>query len=311
MKLRRDRHRTTTDVTRQPLLDRPQLAGLIRQGRQLARAKAPARASAGRHGGRPAPPLGDGTDFAEHRAYRPGDDVRRIDWRASARIGAPQLRRYHEERTAPCVLVVDRRASMRFATRGRLKVTQAVRLAVLLAALYTAREVPLWLLVLDHDTLLHGPLDGSRVLPWALQLAAPAPPAAAPEPGLAGALLQLQRRVQAGARLLLLSDLADACDVAAPLWQRLSRQYQVSAVLISDVAEQQLPGAPTAVSLCWPSTAGEHCVPLDSALRRRVLQQGVQQRAQLRAQLGAARIDIHPLASDEASLLALAGRLAR
>ena len=52
------------------------------------------------------PLRGPGFDFDEHRPYRPGDDVRRIDWNVTARLNAPFLRQTHAERE----LNVDRRA---------------------------------------------------------------------------------------------------------------------------------------------------------------------------------------------------------
>ena len=42
---------------------------------------------------------GQGMEFDEVRPYNPGDDVRRIDWNVTARVGSPYVRRYHEERT--------------------------------------------------------------------------------------------------------------------------------------------------------------------------------------------------------------------
>ena len=73
---------------------------------------------------------GSGSDFAEVRAYQPGDEPRHIDWRATARSQYPLVRTYHSEFSQPLCLVIDRRPAMRFATRVRLKVTQALRMAL-------------------------------------------------------------------------------------------------------------------------------------------------------------------------------------
>ncbi len=58
------------------------------------------------------PHRGASVIFAEHRAYRPGDDLRRIDWRAYARTGRPVIRRFEQEARLDVTLVLDRSPSM-------------------------------------------------------------------------------------------------------------------------------------------------------------------------------------------------------
>jgi uncharacterized protein (DUF58 family) len=62
---------------------------------------------------------GQGMDFDEICSYRPGDDVRSIDWNVTARTGRPHLKRYVEERELAVWLVVDVSASCRVAAPGR------------------------------------------------------------------------------------------------------------------------------------------------------------------------------------------------
>lgn len=85
--------------------------------------------------------LGRGLDFAEVREYQPGDDVRMIDWKVTARSGKAHTKLFVEERERPVLLLVDCRASMRFATRGMYKSVMAARLAALLG----------WCAVTAHD----------------------------------------------------------------------------------------------------------------------------------------------------------------
>lgn len=73
--------------------------------------------------------------FAEHREYRPGDDPRRLDWRAYARSGKPVIRRFEQEAQLRAQLVQDRSASMNwngFAGEGPTKREYA---AILLASI--------------------------------------------------------------------------------------------------------------------------------------------------------------------------------
>ncbi|NUB24366.1 DUF58 domain-containing protein [Azospirillum brasilense] len=85
---------------------------------------------AGRHASRL---RGRGLEFEELRPYYEGDDVRAIDWRATARLGAPQLRVYTEERDRPVILLVDQRLSMFFGSRRATKSVVAAEAAALAA----------------------------------------------------------------------------------------------------------------------------------------------------------------------------------
>ncbi len=76
---------------------------------------------------------GRGMENDEARLYQPGDDIRSIDWRVTARTGKPHTKIFREERERPVFISVDNRATMHFATRGVYKSVQAARLAALLA----------------------------------------------------------------------------------------------------------------------------------------------------------------------------------
>lgn len=76
---------------------------------------------------------GRGMEFDEVRMYQPGDDIRSIDWRVTARTGKPHTKLFREERERPVFISVDYRTSMQFATRGVFKAVQAAKLAGLLA----------------------------------------------------------------------------------------------------------------------------------------------------------------------------------
>ena len=64
---------------------------------------------------------GRGLNFEEMRDYLPGDDIRSIDWKATARTGSPHVRVFTEERDRPALLVVDQRMSMFFGSRLNMK----------------------------------------------------------------------------------------------------------------------------------------------------------------------------------------------
>ena len=67
------------------------------------------------------PQRGPGFDFDEHQPYRPGDDVRRIDWNVTARMGAPFVRHTHAEREMNVMVAMDVSRSMALGTTTALE----------------------------------------------------------------------------------------------------------------------------------------------------------------------------------------------
>ena len=76
---------------------------------------------------------GRGMDYAESRQYQPGDDVRNIDWRVTARTGDVHTKMYIEERERPVFIMVDFSPSLFFGTRGTFKSVLAAEAASLIA----------------------------------------------------------------------------------------------------------------------------------------------------------------------------------
>ncbi len=76
---------------------------------------------------------GRGLNFEELRAYLPGDDIRTIDWKVTARTRRPYVRVYTEERDRPALLVVDQRQSMFFGSRLNMKSVTAAEAAAVSA----------------------------------------------------------------------------------------------------------------------------------------------------------------------------------
>ncbi len=108
------------------------LRDLERKGRDLN--FLPRQASASVLNGRHASRLrGRGLNFEEMRDYLPGDDIRSIDWKATARTGKPHVRVFTEERDRPALVVVDQRMSMFFGSRLNMKSTTAAEAAAIAA----------------------------------------------------------------------------------------------------------------------------------------------------------------------------------
>ncbi len=86
------------------------------------------------------PLLGMSVDFAEHRAYMPGDDVRRIDWRLFARTDRLYVKEYEADSNANLHLVLDISKSMDFGSGALTKLDYARFLAASLAYLATRQR---------------------------------------------------------------------------------------------------------------------------------------------------------------------------
>lgn len=76
---------------------------------------------------------GQGVEFTEVREYVPGDDVRRIDWNVTARMGHPYVKKFREERELTLVFVVDASSSEYFGTTCRQKINLASEVTALLS----------------------------------------------------------------------------------------------------------------------------------------------------------------------------------
>ena len=76
---------------------------------------------------------GTGMEFVDVREYLPGDDVRSIDWKVTARMGRPYVKKFVEERELTVILCVDASGSGYFGTRSQFKLEQSARVAATLA----------------------------------------------------------------------------------------------------------------------------------------------------------------------------------
>jgi len=76
---------------------------------------------------------GQGMEFDEVREYQPGDEIRTIDWNVTARMGAPYVKRFMEERELVVMFLLDVSASGRFGSVDKTKIDTAAEICALLA----------------------------------------------------------------------------------------------------------------------------------------------------------------------------------
>ncbi|MFT4768734.1 MAG: hypothetical protein ACI8RN_001872 [Glaciecola sp.] len=195
---------------------------------------------------------GRGIEFEEVRGYQPGDDIRAIDWRVTARTGTAHTKMFHEERERPVLLVVDQRSSMQFGSQNCFKLVLAAEIAALLAwSALASNERVGGLLMRDTDHWEMRPRNSRRtVLALLSALAEALNPAEVSDhgevdPNRFGTLLRSVRRVaRPGSSIFLISDFdgAEQDDAREELFQ-LARHVEITAIHCSDPLEAQLPPA--------------------------------------------------------------------
>jgi uncharacterized protein (DUF58 family) len=189
---------------------------------------------------------GRGMEFDETRLYAPGDDVRTLDWRVTARTGKAHTKLFREERERPVFLSVDYRSAMFFATRGMFKSAMAARLAALVA--WSARR---------HGDRIggqifsetgsrefrpdHGQAAVLRFLQALVELAGPAAAIPSADPALEEALGHLPRHARPGSLVFVFSDFRRLTPAGESALSRLARHCDGVLVMISDPLERNLP----------------------------------------------------------------------
>jgi uncharacterized protein (DUF58 family) len=105
-----------------------------------------------------APYFGASIDFAEHRGYVAGDDIRRVDWRLFARTDRYYVKQYEADTNTNVSILLDISRSMQFAGKGGVtKLEYACFLAACLAYLAQRQRDRVGILTFDSDIVTHVP----------------------------------------------------------------------------------------------------------------------------------------------------------
>lgn len=193
---------------------------------------------------------GRGLEFVELRAYLPGDDVRSIDWKVTARTGSPHVRVTQEERDRPALVVVDQRQAMFFGSRLNMKSVTAAEVAALAAWRILGAGDRVGGLVLSDTALdtVEARRSEAAVLRLldlvarrntALSAEAPAVPEAPAR--LNAALERAARIVSHDWLLLVVSDFDGADDRTLAILSGIARGNDVVMALVHDPLAHELP----------------------------------------------------------------------
>ena len=182
---------------------------------------------------------GQGLDFDEFREYQPGDEIRFIDWNVTARMEAPYIRKFREERELSVVLAVDISGSTDYGSDFLSKRERAAEIAALLgfSARYNGDKVGL-LLFSGGPVLYLPPAKGGRPVLRAVREILTAKPAD-PTTSIAEASKFLLQTLKRKGLIFLISDFID-WGFEKPLGT-LARQHDVIALPIIDPLEKHLP----------------------------------------------------------------------
>jgi uncharacterized protein (DUF58 family) len=186
--------------------------------------------------------FGDGVELAQVRPYVAGDDVRRIEWNVTARMGEPHVRVTMAERVLITWLLLDNSPSMQFGTADRRKADVADGVALAVGHVATRRGNRLGVTTFgDRSPTTLRPHQGRAGLIGLLTALQREPEA---EGGGATSLGQALARTNAIARrrgvVAIVSDFRGPLDWRKPLLQVMSR-HEVLAVEVRDPREQELP----------------------------------------------------------------------
>jgi uncharacterized protein (DUF58 family) len=193
---------------------------------------------------------GRGMEFDEARPYQPGDDIRSIDWRVTARTGKTHTKMYREERERPVLLWVDYRRSMFFGTQNYFKSVLAAKTAALLAWSAAQHGDRLGGLIFSEE--LHQELRPQRGKAGTLHFIKKLSEHPAwddyqhtqhDEASGAQALRRLRRVARPGSLIFLISDFRYLDSSAESALAHLSRHNDVVMLFINDPLEAQLPPA--------------------------------------------------------------------
>jgi uncharacterized protein (DUF58 family) len=190
------------------------------------------------------PHAGTSIEFAEHKEYAPGDDLRHMDWKAVARVERYYIKRFEDETEMRTFLLVDASASMGYKRSGVSKLEYATYLAAALGYLLAQQGDPAGLIVFDERTRQYLPprTRGAHIRDLLLALEG-AYAAGRTQPGRA--LAHVGELADRRSLIVLMTDLLDAPEGADGLGNRLrqlrSRGHDVALFHLLDPDEVELP----------------------------------------------------------------------
>ncbi|MCR9134688.1 MAG: DUF58 domain-containing protein [Alphaproteobacteria bacterium] len=188
---------------------------------------------------------GRGMEFAESREYQPGDDVKHVDWKVTARTGRAHTKLFQEERERPVHILLDLRNMMHFGSRIRFKSHLAAEIAAQLAWVGHDGGDRVGGLILTRRGVRdfraartrRGVLRFIDAISDETRLAREN----ADELSLAQGIRRLRHECRPGALAFVISDFSDFDETCEQELRRLSKSPHVTNILITDPLDSELP----------------------------------------------------------------------
>ncbi|MFT6113176.1 MAG: hypothetical protein ACJA10_000100 [Oleispira sp.] len=195
---------------------------------------------------------GRGVDFSEVRSYQPGDDIRAMDWRVTARTQKPHIKVFREERERPVMVVCDLRSSMFFGTQHGFKSVLAADIVSLFSwsAFNNGDRIGALLFDDSHETDIRPKPGRKQVMHVLHELSQFTQPQGINEPDrhnptaktsrLADMLRHTRRVTRPGSTVYFISDWQDFDADCERQLHKISKHNDVVAINIFDAFEQNI-----------------------------------------------------------------------
>ena len=250
--------------------------------------------------------MGSGLDFAELREYQPPDDIRHIDWNVTARMNAPYVRQYMQDREVAAWFLLDLSPSMAFGALERRKESVLVDFVALLARLLTRNGNRVGAILYDNDVeFLLQPRGGrNQVLRLINHIHEQQSSSGGAMTDLSKLLESAFNRIKRRSLIFLISDF-----ICLPGWDsaldRLNRKHDLLSVRLWDPRETDLPDV--GVVRVEDSETGTQLVvdTSDRGFRQRFHEAARRREAELAHTFKRAGVDELPLSTDEDMVLAV------
>lgn len=248
---------------------------------------------------------GPGLDFADLREYEAGDDPRHIDWNVTARLDAPYVREYTEDRELTAWMLLDRSPSMGFGPAERPKGLVLAEIVAILSRLLTRRGNRVGAIFYASDVERSIPAAGGRtqVLRLTHELLKPPPPVRG-ETDLGGLLFAALNTIKRRSLVFLISDF-----ISRPGWEKplaaLTQRHDVVAIRLWDRREMEIPDA--GIVVIEDSETGEQLLvdTSDRAFRERVAKLAREREQALKAEFVRASVEPFDIATDDDLVMAI------
>jgi uncharacterized protein (DUF58 family) len=255
------------------------------------------------------PHRGHSVEFAQHREYSPGDEIRHVDWKVFGRTDRFFIKQFEEETNLKCYLLLDASASMGYKSGPMSKLEYGAHLAAAMAFLMLRQQDSVGLAVFDREVRTFIPARGTPVhlkpLIQALEAAQPALPT-----DMGRAFHDLAERLHRRGLVVVISDLLeDPKRVLATFAHFRHRKHEVIVFHVLDRHEVEFPFQDQAVMHGLED--GRRILVEPRSIRRAYLDELARFTAELRRGCREARIDYVPLVTDQPLDVALGQYLAR